>query len=30
MENEMYGKVIAWDLTCRVHAIHERAVVPMS
>ena len=29
MKNETYCKVIAWNLTCLVHAIYEMGVVPM-
>jgi hypothetical protein len=29
MRNEVYCKVIAWNLTCLVHAIYEMGVVPL-
>jgi Transposase DDE domain/SWIM zinc finger len=29
MKNEVYCKVIAWNLTCLVHAIYEMGVVPL-
>jgi hypothetical protein len=29
MRNEVYSKLIAWNLTCLVHAIYELGVVPI-